>query len=227
MAVCNPSICNFTFPIYDTECIGDSINAINLNFGSLDSITCNTNNHIASAWNPVYSAFNAISSKLHQIINVVQTNSACWEETFTTVNTFSGFWLKPLTLIYPFPFTGDTNIATITDWVNVNFPPKRGNCFNYIVGQELYINSPEYTSLTKSKQEIVTLYGGMRLVPFDYCYQVISRQDCIPTQYKHVNCGVMSRAVTLTLQDQYIDAFQSIKYVLNSSFIWEYTGLIA
>jgi hypothetical protein len=226
--ICKSETCDFVFPIKETECIGDSLIPINFNFISLGVKACETQTHIATAWNPVYNVFSQLSSDLLQTLSLVEQNSACWTQTYTTVSQFSSFWLKPITLIYPFVFAvGQTDIAQITRWLNENFSAKNNSCFNYIVGQELFIHSAEYHNIirTQSETAVASFNGGVRSVRFDYNCFCISTYTS-HTEYKNVDCGsqVQYQTLTVSIPDNYTSFIRGLKYVLTNAFEWVYVG---
>lgn len=142
--------CNFVIPIDDRSNIGASLSAINLNFKNLEIATCNLQEQSID-WNQATEEFNNNLSNWKDMLNIIQTNSSCWNETFTTVSEYSAYWLKPITLIYPYPFNqNDIGISqNVEDWLNEVFPVKVGDCLNFIVGQELYVFTPEYSEINR------------------------------------------------------------------------------
>ena len=225
---CKAETCNFVYPIKESECVGDSLAPINFNFTTLASKACETQTHITTAWNPVYSIFSQLSSDLVQTLSLVEQNSACWTQTYTTVSQFSAFWLKPITLIYPFVFAiGATDGAQVGRWLNTVFSAKNNSCFNYIVGQEIYIYSAEYYSTISSQSETAnaSFDGGVRTVRFDYQCTCISDAFNF-TEYRTVDCGTQTQSQTLTVSipDTYTTYIRGLKYILSSSFEWVFAG---
>lgn len=147
----NPD-CNIVIPIDDRANIGSTLSAISLNFTNLDNTLCNLTTSATEYWNPTYEEFNTLKPQWEEMLNVIQTYSSCWNDTYDTVNTLSSFWLKPISLVYPYPFISNTEGVSdlVEAWLNENFPPKVGNCFNFIVGQELYVFTPEYSEINRN-----------------------------------------------------------------------------
>jgi hypothetical protein len=136
---------NFTFPIFDMEFAGDSLDTINLNFQSLNNALSNITFSADAYWNPFFDQFNDKLADWDGAYTMVQEFSSCWNDAYTTVQTFSAAWLTPLTIVYPHPFNKDaTSIGTMLTWVKSNFPVKTGSCINYLNGQKMYIYSMEY-----------------------------------------------------------------------------------
>lgn len=143
--------CNVVIPLDDRSNIGASLTAIALNFNNLDSSLCNLSVSATEIWNPTSISFSEMKPHLEEMLNVVQTYSSCWNETYDTVNTLSAFWLKPISMIYPYPFeSSTTGVAELVElWLNENFPVRTGSCYNFIVGQDLYVFTPEYSEINR------------------------------------------------------------------------------
>lgn len=146
----NPD-CSYVIPIDERSSIGNAISSINLNFRNLDIATCNLETSANDYYNVMYSTFANLSASFSSLVETVQTKSACWQDSYTQVNELSSFWLKPISIIYPFPFEGteENTTETITAWLNENFPTKTGSCFNFILGQELYVFSSRYQDVNR------------------------------------------------------------------------------
>lgn len=132
-----------TVPISEDDCIGSSLPFINFNFKSIDN----------SLSNIEYSAKNMWNGASEYIIN----NSARWDTLYqdytdaaleynkmlSTIEQLSGDWLTPVSLMYPNPLTS-ISVTTLSTWANTNYPINPFSavdpyCFEYIVGQELYV----------------------------------------------------------------------------------------
>lgn len=214
--LCKSQTCDYTFPINDTECAGNSLSSINYNFAALDDAMCSFENKNQSDWIPAFTTFSENSALWLQALTIVNTNSSCWNTTYNTVIEFSGFWLKPISIIYPYPFPDSTNIATIELWVNENLPVKNGNCFNFIVGQELYVHSAEYGSINRVVSD--TKGAGYQVVEFSYYCDCIGRGSYNGYDSRVINCGVFN--FTANVPDTYINKFVGVKFVVDSTFQW-------
>lgn len=214
--ICKPVTCDFTFPILETESLGNSLSSINFNFKSLDKEVCWIEDAINRNWNPAFTVFSENSAKWIDAWSITHANSACWQNTYNTVHTMSGFWLKPITMVYPRPFSGDTDINIINTWVTETFPVKNGSCFNYIVGQELIIHSPEYATAIRKVQKSVNV--GARTVYFDYYCDCIGRGSFNGYASSTVDCGQVTLEVNVT--DQYVNKFIGIRYIVESDYGW-------
>jgi len=214
--VCKQSNCDFTIPILSRESLGDSLSSINYNFESIDNELCRVANKTNSEWIPAYSVFSSLSGEWFDAINILGSLSSCWNTTTNTVNELSGFWLKPITIIYPYPFPENTDINTIQLWLNENFPVKNGNCFNFIVGQELYVHSPEYTTINR----IVSNTGGTgnKVVNFTYTCDCIGRGSYTGVASKTIDCGLFD--IQNIIPDAYINKFVGVKFIVDSNFQW-------
>lgn len=146
----NPN-CDIVIPIDEQSSIGDSISALNLNFRNIDITLCNLTTSATELWIPAYETLNSLSSNWLDMMNIVETYSSCWNESYNIVTSLSSFWLKPISMVYPYPFEEDALSIenTVETWVNETFPVQVGNCFNFIVGQELYIFTPEYAEINR------------------------------------------------------------------------------
>jgi hypothetical protein len=146
----NPD-CDIVVPIDEYASIGDSISAMNLNFRNLDITSCNLLASAADLWSPAYLTLNTLSGDWLSMLTTIETYSSCWNTTYDTVKSLSAFWLKPISMIYPYPFEEDVlnPETTVEAWVNETFPVRTNDCFNFIVGQEMYIFTPEYTEINR------------------------------------------------------------------------------
>jgi hypothetical protein len=208
--------CNFVYPILEGESMGDSLSSLNYNFRSLDIQMCNIETDTNIKWNPAYTTFSASSANWISAMSTFQANSACWENTRTTVNEMSAFWLKPITLVYPYPFTPNTDMVTIKEWLKENFPVNGGSCFNYVVGQQLYIFSPEYYTINRKVSDSKGI--GKQTVKFTYVCSCISQPTIRKTITKDVDCGTYS--IELDVPDQFINRFVGIKFEVLPSLEW-------
>jgi hypothetical protein len=214
--ICKNQNCDYTFPINDTECAGNSLSSINYNFRSLDEGLCSFENRATSNWNPAFTIFSQNSAAWLNASTVMSENSSCWNLTYNTVSELSGFWLKPITIIYPFPFPSTTDIATITLWLNENFPVRNGNCYNFIVGQQLYVMSAEYGSANRVVSD--TKGSGNQVVSFAYTCDCIGRGQYTGYASKVINCGTFT--FTASIPDTYVNKFVGIKYTVDASLQW-------
>lgn len=216
--ICKPdSSCSFVYPILEGEDIGGSLSSINYNFRQLDIQLCNYEYDVTNKWLPAYTYFSGTSSTLLDALTLFQSNSACWTETTSVVNELSSFWLKPITMVYPYPFTGNTDISTIKAWLNENFPVQGGGCFNYIVGQQLYIFSPEYYSIDRKVSDSKGI--GKQTVSFTYTCTCISKPTIRRTITKDVDCGTFN--LELSVPDQFINTFTGIKFEVTPALEWD------
>jgi hypothetical protein len=246
------SDCQIVIPIDDRANIGHTLTAISLNFENIDISLCNLSTSALEFWSPASLEFFEKLPAWNDMLNVIQTFSSCWNDSYNTVATLSSFWLKPITLIYPYPFTGGTTGIDITvqSWLNENFPPRVGNCFNFIVGQELYVFTPQYSQINRittatSNQDNtlaieptvrVTNGGGIgfrlnRKVPFQVLpdnsttVTFIGSYYCIsrttPFSVK-VNFKVDS-SIKITVPDKFIETIVGLKFKINpTSYAWEF-----
>lgn len=215
-SICKNQTCDYTFPILDTECAGNSLSSINYNFTSLDEALCSFENRTVSNWNPAFTVFSQNSATWLSVLSIMGSNSACWNLTYNTVSELSGFWLKPISIIYPFPFSSSTDISAIQAWLNENFPVRNGNCYNFIVGQELYVNSAEYGSINRLVSDNKGI--GKKVVYFSYGCDCIGRGSYRNTAAQTVDCGTFT--FTASIPDTYINKFVGIKYTVNASLQW-------
>lgn len=212
--------CSFVYPVLGGENIGDSLSSINYNFRQIDIQLCNQETDVLTDWQPTFNVFAENSASWISAMTIFETNSACWLDSATTVQEMSGFWLKPITMVYPYPFTGNTDIATIRAWLVENFPIQGGGCFNYIVGQQFYIFSPEYYSINRIVSDSKGI--GKQTVSFSYTCTCIGKPTIRRTVQKDVDCGTYS--LELSVPDQFINKFVGLKFEVNSSFEWD-TGV--
>jgi hypothetical protein len=212
--------CQHVVPIAYEESIGNSLSSINLNFRSLDIQTCNLEYSAVNYWNSAWNAFQQLSATWTSSQQTVATLSSCWQQTWTTVSQSSAFWLKPVTIIYPFPFdssNSDQISQNITSWLNENFPIRNGNCFNFIVGQELYIFTPEYNQINRFLSK--TVNQGIKTVGVNCFCSCIKRGTYSYVNYGNVDCG--SITATIDVPDQYVDRFVGFKFVIDPiNLVW-------
>jgi hypothetical protein len=212
--------CNFVYPVLAGENIGDSLSSINYNFRQLDIQQCNIETQVTQQWEPAFTVFSQNSANWIDASTAFSLNSSCWTDTSTVVQEMSGFWLKPITLVYPHPFTGNTDIQTIRNWLVENFPVEGGGCFNYIVGQQFFIFSPEYYSINRKVSDSRGI--GKQAVSFSYTCTCISFPTVRRTVKKDVDCGTFN--VELNVPDQFINKFVGIKFEVLPTFEWD-TGV--
>lgn len=213
---CKTDSCDYVFPILETESLGNSLSSINLNFRQLDIEMCNVENLISTLFNPTLITYSSLSSNLNDTISIVNTNSACWQDTTSVVQQMSSFWLKPITLIYPYPFTQNTDITVIQSWLNENFPVKNGDCLNFIVGQQLYIHSPEYLSIGRVVSNSQS--AGTKAVQFTYTCDCIGRGSYNGVATSFVDCGGVT--INLTVPDTFINNFVGLEFTVQSDLTW-------
>lgn len=217
-SICANQNCEYTYPILDTECAGNSLSSINYNFQSLDTAMCSFENRVTANWNPAFTVFSENSALWLNAITVMSENSGCWNLATDTVSELSAFWLKPITIIYPYPFpeAGSTSINTIGLWLNENFPVRNGNCYNFIVGQELYVMSPEYGSVNRVVSD--TKGSGQQVVTFTYTCDCIGRGSFTNVASKVINCGLFT--FTASIPDTYVNKFVGLKYTVDATLQW-------
>lgn len=163
----------------------------------------------------LYMSFAQNSATWQSVINTVQTNSSCWQETYNTVRSLSAYWLKPISLIYPYPFNIDGSedfiINVVTAWVNETLPVASTNCTNFIIGQELFIFTPQYSQVNKvfSKEEDL----GTKTIQVEYTANCIG----LGTRggVKTVNVNIGTQRIDLSVADQFISQFAGLKFVVN------------
>ena len=202
------------FPIPDTGNIGDSLSSINYNFETLDVYTCNFEFSASNIWNNIYTIVNDNSANWVDAMTTFSSNSGCWDETYTTVKNLSGMWLKPISLIYPYPFNIEGSeeqiINEITTWVNQSLPVNSQTCVNFIVGQELFIFTPQYSQINKIfSQEKTT---GTKTVQVSFNTYVIGRSF---TSIKNVNVDCGSQRLDIEISDQFVSNFTALKFIVN------------
>jgi len=214
--VCKQSNCDFVYPVLKSEALGNSLSSINFNFLNVDNELCRLEDNFTNYYDPAFTVFSESSARWIDSINTVVSNSACWESTCSVVAEMSGFWLNPISIIYPYPFPTNTDIALITAWLNDNFPVKSGNCYNFIVGQVLYVNSPEYATTNR----VVTNTGGAgkKVVTFTYYCNCIGRGSYAGVAYQNVDCGTV--VIKSVIPDTYVNKFVGVKFVVDSNFEW-------
>lgn len=216
--ICKPDAsCSFVYPILEGENMGDSLSSINYNFRQLDIQMCNYESDILNKWGPTYTYFVENSANIISALSTFESNSACWADATTVVNELSSSFLKPITLVYPYPFTGNTDIATIRAWLNENFPVTGGGCLNYVVGQQLYIFSPEYYSINRNVTDSKGV--GKQTVEFTYTCSCIGKPTIKKTITKDVDCGTLS--VDLNIPDQFINHFLGVKFEVTNAMEWD------
>lgn len=212
--------CQHVIPIAYGESIGNSLSSIVYNFRSLDIQTCNLEFSAKTFWNNAYNTFSQLSANWAGAEQTVASLSSCWQDTYTTVSESSSFWLKPITIVYPFPFEADNNeqmSSNIAAWVNENFPIRNGVCFNFIVGQELYIFTPQYTEINRFLSK--TVNQGIKTVGVNCFCSCIKRGTYGYVQYGNVDCG--SITATIDVPDKYLNRFVGFKYIIDPiSLIW-------
>jgi len=214
--LCKNQNCDYVYPILDTECIGNSLTSINYNFLALDMELCSIENRVTETWGPAYTIFSQNSAAWLGALSVTQANSACWNDTKNTINEMSAFWLKPISIVYPYPFPSSTSINTILEWVQETFPIQGGTCFNYIVGQELYVFSPEYSTINRTAAQAAGV--GKKTAYFSYNCDCIGRGSYNGTAYTQVDCGTFS--LNVSVPDTFINKFVGIKFVVDSTLTW-------
>jgi len=165
---------------------------------------------------PVQLSFDENSEKWKSAIDTFSELSSCLIESASKVQEMSSFWLKPITMVYPFPFSPNTNISTIKAWLDENFPVQGGECFNYITGQQLYIFSPEYFTINR---KITGNKGvGKQSVVFKYTCFCIGRAEYSNQISKTVDCGEVN--LELNVPDQYINKFVGVKFEVLPNLQW-------
>lgn len=216
----------FTFPILDTENIGNSLSSVNYNFKALDIQTCNLEFSAQNYWNRIYNDFSTISSNWVETINAVRANSSCWNDTYNTVSTLSSVWLKPISLIYPYPFeASDDNsiVTTVQTWLNENIPVKSGTCFNFIVGQELYVFTPQYTEINRILSQ--TKFVGVKTIKVKFIYSCIGKGKRVAYRNASIDCG--SSNLDVSVPDKYVERYSGLRFVINeNTYTWSFDSLL-
>jgi hypothetical protein len=225
--ICKITNNQIVFPIKDYESVGDSLSSINYNFNALDIYTCNFEYSASSLWNSIYNQFSENSANWVSTMNLVKTNSGCWTDTYNSVRTLSSVWLKPISLIYPyaseFNIDGATNdlISVVTNWINETLPVFSGTCFNFIVGQELYIFTPLYSELNRVlSQSKIT---GKKSVKVRYSCSCIGKGTQVGYTNGTVDCG--AQTLDVQLRDRYVSEFVGLKYIVDDTVSrWVYSS---
>ncbi len=225
--ICKVSDNQIVFPITDVENIGDSLSSINYNFNLLDIHTCNYEFSAASYYNNVYNMFNANSAEWVDSMTTFRLNSGCWQETYNVVSNLSAVWLKPISLIYPYPFsvegTEENIINDITVWVNDALPVASEICLNFIVGQELFIFTPQYSQINKIFSQEKNL--GIKSVQVGYTVNCIGFGNRGGVKTVNVDCG--NQRLDIAISDQFISIFTALKFVVNpAGTAWIYDSAL-
>lgn len=214
--LCKTGTCNYVYPILEGDSIGNSLSTINLNFRSLDISVCSIENDINTVYNDAITLYGGLSSKWQSAFNTLKTLSSCWEESYNTVAEMSGFWLTPIGVVYPYPFDNNgTDITTISNWLNENFSPKNGTCFNFVVGQEVYVFSPENSKITRTATN--TSNTGIKIIDVPYTYTCGGQKKSVTIQTK-VDASTINS--TVSLEDVYLNKFVCVKFSLNTDLSW-------
>jgi hypothetical protein len=248
--------CQITIPIDDRSNIGHSLSAISLNFNNLDTTLCNITQSADNLWTPSSEEFLNFFPKWSEMLTVIENNSACWNETYNTVNTLSSFWLKPITLIYPYPFEKNAinTSDTVESWLNENFPTRVGECFNFIIGQELYVFTPMYTEINRfltatqavALNPIVTLGARSRPPNSPIAFRIPQQGGvvnnglettvtlrgsfyCIRSEFPFfvkINFAIDSSVQVLT-QDKFIQTIVGLKFEINpDTYQWRFVEFL-
>jgi hypothetical protein len=217
--ICKVTDNQIVFPIKDYESIGDSLSSINYNFNALDIYTCNFEYSAANLWNSIYNQFSENSANWVSTMNLVKTNSGCWTDTYNSVRTLSSNWLKPISLIYPytadFNIDGATNdiIGVVSNWINETLPVFSGTCFNFIVGQELYIFTPLYTEFNRVLSQ--TKVTGKKTLKMRYTYSCIGGGKKTGFTKGSVDCG--AQTLDVQIPDRYVSEFVGLKFIVDDT----------
>jgi hypothetical protein len=218
--------CQHVVPIVHGESIGNSLSSIVYNFRSLDIQTCNLEYSARTMWNAAHTMLSELSSTWIDSMDTMGSYSACWQDTYTTVSELSAFWLKPITLLYPFPFSSESTgsiILTITDWLNDNFPVVNGSCYNFIVGQEMYVFTPYFQEINRVLSK--TVNQGIKTVGVVCSCSCIKRGTYSYIKYGSIDCG--SITATIDVPDKYIERFAGLKFEINPSTLqWVHSELL-
>jgi len=221
--ICKLSDNQIVFPIKDYESVGDSLSSINYNFNALDIYTCNFEYSAANLWNSIYNQFSVNSANWLNAMNTVKANSGCWTDTYNSVKTLSSVWMKPVSLIYPYTFgiDGDSSdvISDVTNWVNQTLPVFSGTCYNFIVGQELYIFTPMYEQINRILSQ--TKVTGVKTVRVRYSVSCIGRGRKSGFVKGSVDCG--AQTLDVQVPDGYVKEFVGLKFIVDDSISrWVY-----
>jgi hypothetical protein len=218
--ICKITDNQIVFPIKDYESIGDSLSSINYNFNALDIYTCNFEYSASNLWNSIYNQFSENSANWLSTMNLVKTNSGCWTDTYNSVRTLSSQWLKPISLIYPyaadFSVDGSTTndiIAAVTNWVNETLPVFSGTCYNFIVGQELYIFTPLYSEINRVLSQ--TKVTGVKTVRVRFAFSCIGKGKKAGFVKGSVDCG--SQTLNIQIPDQFVSEFVGLKFIVDDT----------
>jgi hypothetical protein len=215
--ICKVTDNQIVFPITDTENIGDSLSSINYNFNALDVYTCNFEYSASNLWNDMYNLVSTNSADWIDTINIVNSNSACWQDTYNTVKNLSAIWLKPISLIYPYPFSvegsAENIINDVTAWVNASLPVNTETCVNFIVGQELFIFTPQYSQINKIFSQEKNL--GIKTVQVSYSVNCIGAGNRGGVKNVNVDCG--NQRLDISVTDKFISIITGLKFVVDST----------
>lgn len=210
------------FPILNTESIGDSLSSINYNFNALDVYTCNFEFSANNIWNNIFNEFAENSAGWASAINTFKANSGCWDQTYTTVSNLSSAWLKPISLIYPFPFESSENIISeVSNWINETLPVFSGTCYNFIVGQELYIFTPLYQYINQILSQ--TKVTGEKSVQLRLGFSCIGKGRKFIRKTVTIDCG--SQTLNISIPDKSVGEFVGLKFVVDDTVSrWVYSS---
>lgn len=215
------------FPIKDFENIGDSLSSINYNFNALDVYTCNFEYSANNLWNKAYDLLNANSAQWVDTITTVKENSGCWNETYNTVNSLSSVWMKPISLIYPYPFeesSGDENIINdISLWLNTTLPVISDRCYNFIVGQELYVFTPLFTEINRILTQTRTI--GVKTVKIKFSVSCIGKGRRTYYPQGSIDCG--STTAEIAVPDKHVGQFKGLKFIVDpETSTWQFDSAL-
>jgi hypothetical protein len=214
--VCKDPSCNFAYPILPGDSIGNSLSTLNLNFKNIDIQLCSLESLINDVYDVAINSFMSLSAGWSNLSTIINTNSSCWNNTFTTVSEMSGAWLSPITIVYPIPFSENTtDIESIRAWLNTNFIAKNGTAFNFIVGQEVYVFSPEYDVATRQLNFKSNV--GTKTVKWTGTSNCQGTSQVVTGTVK-VDCGSINTVASLP--DEFINNFVGIRYVLDENLEW-------
>lgn len=132
--------------IPDTDSIGDSLSALNMNFSALDAALQELQDKTVKF---TYLYENYLNSKFDNLLKAatdIDNKSALWSQAAAIVAANKLKWIRPLSLMYPCIIDDPSFRATpeirdeVTTWINTQFPISNiDSSVNYVEGQKAYV----------------------------------------------------------------------------------------